>query len=372
MKFVIFGLAISSSWGNGHATVWRGLLRALIERGHRVVFFEHNTPYYAASRDMHELPGGELVLYSDWNIVVSLAQRHLADADVAMVTSYCPDGIAATELVLESPAALKTFYDLDTGVTLERVRRGEPVSYIGPRGLADFDLVLSYTGGKALEQLKSLLGVRRTAPLYGSVDPSVHYPVPANPAYKADISYLGTYAEDRQAALNRLFIEPARRLPRLKFLIGGSLYPQSFPCTDNIYFTQHVPPPDHPSFYGSSPLTLNVTRGAMAEMGYCPSARLFEAAACGVPILSDWWEGLDSFFSPGSQVIVANSTTEAIAAIEMPRERLAAIARAARERTLAEHTAENRAAELERVLEDALHTSEAVSYVGDYSGGWSR
>jgi len=354
MKLVIFGLSVSSSWGNGHATLWRALQRALARRGHEVVFFERDVPYYAAHRDLAELPGGRLHLYGSWPAVRLLAERELADADAGMVTSYCPDGIAATDLVLDSPARLRAFYDLDTPVTLERLRAGEPVSYIGPRALADFDLVLSYTGGGALAELETRLGARRVAPLYGSVDPDVHFPVAPAAEYEADVSYLGTYAEDRQTALETLFVETARRLPRRRFLIGGSQYPASFPWTPNIFFRQHVPPPEHPAFYSSSGLTLNVTRRAMASMGYCPSGRLFEAAACNVPILSDEWEGLDHFFEPGSEILVARSTDDAVAALELPRAELAAIARRARDRTLDEHTAARRAMDLERAFDAAL------------------
>ncbi|HTD87008.1 MAG TPA: glycosyltransferase, partial [Candidatus Binatia bacterium] len=185
MKIVIFGLTVTSSWGNGHATIWRGLLRALIRRGHTIVFFERDVPYYAAHRDLHEIPGGTLQLYRDWDEVRPAAERHLADADVAMVTSYCPDGIAASDLVLNSPAALRTFYDLDTPVTLSQLRAGRTLAYIGPRGLQDFDLVFSYTGGRALDALRDELGARNVAPLYGSVDPDVHKPVPPMDDFRA-------------------------------------------------------------------------------------------------------------------------------------------------------------------------------------------
>jgi spore maturation protein CgeB len=353
MKLVIFGLAVSSSWGNGHATLWRGLIGALARRGHRVVFFECDVPYYAAHRDLHELPGGALCLYPDWPGVVPLARRHLADADVAMVTSYCPDGVAASDLVLDSPVPLRTFYDLDTPVTLGRLREGEPVDYLGLRGLRDFDLVLSYTGGAALDELQSRLGAQRVVPLYGSVDPDVHRPVAAVERYHADLSYLGTYAEDRQETLSRLLIEPARRLVDRRFLIGGAQYPPEFPWSANIYFVRHLPPSEHAAFFGSSRLTLNVTRRAMAAMGYCPSGRLFEAAACGAPILSDAWEGLDTFFEPGREILVARTTEEALDAIEQPDESLARIARAARERTLDEATADRRARDLEAALKEA-------------------
>jgi len=222
MKLVIFGLTVSSSWGNGHATIWRGLIGALARRGHQVIFFERDVPYYANHRDLTAIPGGELILYPDWESVLPLATRHLADADVGMVTSYCADGEDACHLVLASRAPLRTFYDLDTPVTLARLDAGQAVPYLPEQGLGDFDLVLSYTGGRALTELQSRLGAQRTAPLYGAVDPALHRPVSTVPDYRADLSYLGTYAEDRQRALEQLFVAPARRLPLRRFLIGGA------------------------------------------------------------------------------------------------------------------------------------------------------
>jgi spore maturation protein CgeB len=344
MKLAIFGLTVSSSWGNGHAALWRGLIAALLRDGHRVSFFERDVPYYAQNRDLHALPeGGELILYPDWETVLPEARRALAESDAAIVTSYCPDGIAATELMLESRVPLRCFYDLDTPVTLARLEAGESVDYLGPNGLAGFDLVLSYTGGAALDFLRDRLGARRAVPLYGWVDPDIHRPVPPQPHYAGLISYLGTYAADRQDALETLFIEPARQRPRSRFVIGGAQYPQDFPWTDNIYFVRHLPPPEHAAFYCSSALTLNVTRAAMARMGWCPSGRIFEAAACEVPVLSDWWEGLDAFFEPGREILIAQDTDDALAALDLAPETLRQIARCARERMLAEHTAAHRA-----------------------------
>jgi spore maturation protein CgeB len=351
MKLVIFGLTISSAWGNGHATLWRGLCRALGERGHEVTFFEQDVPYYAAHRDLAEPAGARLRLYENWD-QVSLEAAHACDeADAAMVPSYCPDGARAAEVVLESAAPLRVFYDLDTPVTLSRLKQGDHVSYLPPQGLGDFDLVLSYTGGRALRELQTQLGARRVAPLYGSVDPDAHRQVQASGKLRADLSYLGTYAADRQQRLEELFIEPARRRPERTFVIGGSQYPADFPWTRNIYYVWHMPPPAHPEFYCSSTMTLNVTRAAMAEMGYCPSGRLFEAAACGAPILSDTWEGLDAFFEPGREILVARNTDEALEALDLPREALTRMAEAARARTLAEHTSACRAHELETILE---------------------
>ncbi|HEX3125718.1 MAG TPA: glycosyltransferase [Thermoanaerobaculia bacterium] len=346
MKLVVFGLTLSSSWGNGHATLWRGLCRALARQGHRVVFFERDVPYYAGHRDLRALPGTDLVLYPDWRGTLSRAGREVEDADVVMATSYCPDGVAACDLILDQHRALTVFYDLDTPVTLERLDAGEEVPYLPPYGLGGFDLVLSYTGGAALDALRDRLGAVRVAPLYGSVDPEAHRPSASLPEMRADLSYIGTYAADRQEGLDRLFLEPARRLPDRRFVIAGAQYPQDFPWTPNLFFVRHLPPADHPAFYGSSPLTLNVTRAAMARMGWCPSGRLFEAAACGTACLSDTWEGLDQFFEPGREILLAETPEDAVAALTLPSEEIARIGRAARERALAEHTADHRAREL--------------------------
>lgn len=353
MKIVIFGLTISSSWGNGHATLWRGLCRALIEAGHRVVFFERDVPYYAANRDLYALPGGSLRLYAEWAEIAATAKAELSDAEVGIATSYCPDALAATRLLLDSPRALSVFYDLDTPVTLSRLSAGDSVPYLGPRGLADFDLVLSYTGAGALEALKQRLGARRVAPLYGHVDPAVHRPVPPAPQYRADLSYLGTYAADRQAALEKLFLAPARQRPRQRFLIGGAQYPAEFPWSDNIFFVRHMPPAEHPAFFSSSRFTLNVTRRAMAEMGWCPSGRLFEAAACGTALLSDVWPGLEEFFTPGEELLPVSATEDVVAALSLDEATVRRLAAAGRERVLDSHTSRHRAAELIAAVEAA-------------------
>ena len=354
MKIVIFGLAVSSSWGNGHAALWRGLIGALLADGHAVTFFERDVPYYAHTRDLTGFAaGGRLVLYADWTDNRVCAVREVAAADVAMVTSYCPDAIAATALIGEHARGVTCFYDLDSPVTLARVAAGEPVDYLGPELLAPFDLVLSYTGGGALDALRRDLRARRATPIYGSVDPAVHRPVAPRDGYRASLSYLGTYAQDRQAALEALFVEPARRRPQDRFVIGGALYPPDFPWTQNIWFVRHLPPDEHAAFYGSSRLTLNVTRAAMARLGHCPSGRLFEAAACGVPIVTDEWEGLDRFFRPGHEILVAGDADGAMAALALSDAELSVIARQARERTLAEHTAAIRAREMVAAFEAA-------------------
>lgn len=359
MKLVIFGLTVSSSWGNGHATLWRGLCSALARRGHRIVFFERDVPYYATARDLTGLPGkSELILYGDWSETVHRARWNLMDCDAAIVSSYCPDAIAATNL-MESTAGLRVFYDLDAPLTLARIAAGEHVAYVPPEGYRGFDLVLSYGGGKTIAELKSVLGAGRVEVLYGSADPDVHKPDRPAERYRALLNYMGTYSADRDEMLRALFIEPARRLPERRFVIGGSKYDGSFPWLPNIFYVNHVPPAQHRRFYCSAGLTVNVTRRPMAERGFCPSGRLFEAAACGVPVLSDDWEGLQSFYTPGSEILVARDTTEAMDALNRSAEDLARIGSRARERTLDCHTAEHRAIQLEKILDAACSGSTA-------------
>lgn len=353
MRIVIFGLTISSSWANGHATLWRGLCRAWAEQRHHVCFFEKDVSYYATHRDLTSTSGYELVLYSSWDSVQKMAETALRDCDAAIVTSYCPDARAASDQILQSSAAVKIFYDLDTPVTLDKLRGGDPVDYLPEYGLGAFDLVLSFTGGSALDELRTRLGARRVAPLYGSVDANFYQPVAAADHYRADLSYLGTYAADRQPKLERLFIQPARQLRNKKFLIGGAQYPDNFPWCENVYFVRHVAPPQHPAFYCSSRATLSVTRSAMAKMGYCPSGRLFEAAACGTPIVSDSWRGLEEFFGPEKEIFLASRPEHVSEVLSMPASELQKVGAAARKRVLAHHTAQHRSQEFLRLVEEA-------------------
>jgi spore maturation protein CgeB len=359
VKLVIFGLAISSSWGNGHATLWRGLGRALAARGHDVTFFERDVAYYAVHRDGTRFPGVELVFYGDLNELRRRARQHLDDADVAVVTSFCPEGAEVSSFVCDVAVGQRVFYDLDTPVTLAKLAAGDPVHYLPAGGLAGFDLVLSFTGGAALDQLRRL-GARRAAPLYGSVDPATHRPGPAQAAFGGDLSFLGTYSDDRQAALASLFLEPARRAPSRRFVVAGAQFPLDFPWAPNVSYVRHLPAADHPAFFASSPLTLNVTRGPMAAMGFCPSGRLFEAAACGAAIVTDPWRGLEAFLTPDEEIFVARGSDDVLAVLERPRAELARVAARARDRVLACHTADHRAAELEAILYGSLAGEEPI------------
>lgn len=352
MHLVIFGLTLSSSWGNGHATLWRGLVRALAERGHTVTFYERDVPYYANARDHWTPPQGvSLLLYASFDDIRPQAEKELRAADLAVCTSFCPDGREAARLILESGAGVKAFYDLDTPVTLDSMGSGRRVEYLPAEGLGAFDLVLSYTGGRALTELRARLGARSVAPLYGWVDPEAHFPVAPVERFRGALCYLGTYAADRQRALEELFLKPARRAPEMRFQLAGAQYPEDFPWPGNVEFVRHVEPRLHPAFLCSSRATLNITRGVMAKFGYCPSGRLFEAAACGTPMVSDGWEGLDAFFAPGREILRVDSADEVLAALSLTDAELRRVAEAARAQVLVRHTAARRAEELEALCE---------------------
>lgn len=359
MKFVIFGLTISSAWANGHATPWRGLLKGLHRQGHSATFFERDVDYYAAHRDLPAPDFCDVALYADWDTIVPRAKRAVESSDVAIITSYCPDGIAACHLVLDTPGPLHVFYDLDTPITLAALDRdglaiASGAHYLTPALIPEFDLYLSFSGGPILETLTGRWGARRAAPLYGSADPEVHTAVKEPPnTLRCSLGYLGTYAPDRQPALQRLLIEPARRRPAQRFLVVGSLYPSHLDWPANVMTHPHLDPDDHAAFYTANRLTLSVTRKAMRDWGYTPSGRLFEAGCCGTPVLTDPFPGLAEFFEPGTQILVADHTSEAEAALEISDSELRRIGAAARERTLAQHTGARRAYQLVQACEAA-------------------
>ena len=355
MRFVIFGLTISSSWANGHATPWRGLLKALHAQGHQATFFERDVDYYAAHRDLPDPDFCDLRLFDTWP--PDGARDALAHADVAIVTSYCPDGLAACRLMLDAPRPLHLFYDLDTPVTLGALERDgiaikDGAHYLTPDLIPQLDVYLSFSAGPVLETLKTRWGARSTAALCGSVDPDVHARVENPPdEFRCSLGYLGTYAADRQPGLEQLLIEPARARPRERFMVVGSLYPREIAWPHNVDTRWHLDPEDHPAFYSANRLTLSVTRKAMRQWGFTPSGRLFEAASCGTPVLTDSWPGLEEFFTPGEEILVADQAADVHAALDLSDAELRRIGDAARQRTLAQHTGASRARELVHACE---------------------
>jgi spore maturation protein CgeB len=339
LRAVLLGLSITSSWGNGHATNYRGLCRALAARGHEVLFLERDVPWYAAHRDF----GAPFVrLYGSLEELRDTYADAVRAADLVLVGSFVPDGVAVGEWALETATAPVAFWDIDTPVTAAKLAAGDH-EYVTPELVARYDLYLSFTAGRLLERL----GARRPRPFHCLVDVELYRPLAAERRYL--LGYLGTYSPDRHDTLERLLVEPARALPEKHFVVGGPQYPPGLAWPRNVARVEHVPPPEHPRFYAEQRLTLNVTRVEMVEAGWSPSVRLFEAAACGVPVVSDWWPGLEDFFVPGKEILVAQTAEEAVEILTGTDDgELATIAAAARRRVLAEHTAERRVEQLEQ------------------------
>jgi spore maturation protein CgeB len=351
VKIVFLGLSITSSWGNGHATNYRALVRELTARGHDVLFLERDMPWYASQRDLPEPPWGRIALYGSLEELEEHADD-VAAAELVVIGSYVPEGIAVAEWVLERAEGVVAFYDIDTPITLGKLRQGD-AEYLSPALVSRFHLYLSFTGGPTLQVLEEEFGARRALAFYCLVDPDAYRPLQETPYW--DLGYLGTYSDDRQPLLERLLIEPARRLREGDFAVAGPQYPEEIEWPENVERIEHVAPAEHPGFYASQRFTLNVTRAQMRAAGWSPSVRLFEAAACAVPVISDRWEGLDQIFTPGEEILVADSPDDVIHHLtETGEDKRLAIGERARARVLAEHTAERRCEQLEVEVEGVM------------------
>ena len=354
MKITIFGLSITSSWGNGHATTFRALCQALHRRGHRIVFFEHNVEWYQNNRDLPHPPYCEVKIFESWEEILPAVRSELRDSDVAVVGSYFPDGIAALEEVLTSNVPVKAFYDIDTPITVRSLRESGRADYLLKSHLPELDIYFSFTGGPLLQFIQEDLSSPFAVPLYCSVDPDKHCALPADTRFACDMSYMGTYAPDRQPKIDEFLCAPARRLPEKKFIVAGPQYPAHIVWPENVERIMHLNPRHHAQLYSSSRVTLNVTRREMVMAGYSPSVRLFEAAACGAAIASDNWPGLETFFTPGREILLATGSDDIIHYLKNYDDaELRRIGRAAQDRVLAAHTSDVRAQEFERSVEIA-------------------
>jgi spore maturation protein CgeB len=371
MNYVFLGLSITSSWGNGHATTYRSLLRGLVANGQRVTFLERDVPWYRPHRDLveargsareqnMELPGARVLLYQDLQQLQRDHGATVRDADAVILGSYVPDGIEVAHWMLRTARGVRVFYDIDTPITLAGLDDGG-TSYLTRSLVPRFDLYLSFTGGTMLERLTREFKAKRACPLYCSVDPSSYYPEPR--AHSWALGYLGTYSADRQAALEELLLAPARSLPGRTFVVAGAQYPAACAWPQNLEHQEHIAPSQHRAFYAQQRFTLNLTRAEMIRSGYSPSVRLFEAAACGAPIISDSWPGLSELFVPDKEILLARTTSDVIGYLrDIDDARRAAIARAARGRVLAEHTSRHRAAALERYVREASGCTPSASW----------
>ncbi|HYF39288.1 MAG TPA: glycosyltransferase [Gemmatimonadales bacterium] len=345
LRIVILGLSITSSWGNGHATTYRGLVRELAARGHDILFLERDVPWYASNRDLPRPKYGRTALYLDLTELKRRFASDVAEADLVIVGSYVPEGAEVGAWVSQTARGLTAFYDIDTPVTLAKLARGED-EYLTVDLIPQYQLYLSFTGGPTLERLETEFGSPMARPLYCSVDPELYYPEALE--HKWDLGYMGTYSDDRQPGLSRLLIDPARAWREGTFVVAGPQYPKSIRWPRNVRRIQHLPPERHRGFYNAQRFTLNLTRADMIAAGFSPSVRLFEAAACGTPIISDYWDGLDTLFEPGKEILIARSSQDVLECIrDTSDEERRRIGHSARARVLAEHTAAHRASELE-------------------------
>jgi spore maturation protein CgeB len=346
MKLVVLGLSLSSSWGNGHATTFRALLAAFAGRGHEVLFLERDVPWYANHRDLPDADFCRLELYLDL-AALDAWREEIADADAVMVGSYVPDGVEVGRFVQAHARGTTCFYDIDTPVTLAKLARGDH-EYLSPELIPGYNIYFSFTGGPTLARLEQSFGSPSARALYCAVDTARYRPMDVPKRW--DLSYLGTYSADRQPTLERLLVETARACPDRRFVVAGPQYPEAIAWPHNVERIDHLPPADHPDFYAASRFTLNVTREDMIAAGWSPSVRLFEAGACGTPIISDRWDGIEDVFEPGEQIVLADTTQDVIAALTMDAADMGA---AAREAVLAHHSAARRAEQLEHDLASA-------------------
>ncbi len=310
-----------------------------------LTFYEKDVSYYAQHRDFESCEYCDLRFYAHWDEIRAEALAVGAESDIVVSASYTPNGACINDELLALSKPLRVFYDLDTPITLSGLEDNDCIDYLRREQISEFDLYLSFTGGPLLRTLETNHYARLARPLYGCVDPDVYHRVERLPKFACDLSYLGTYAPDRQTKLNDLLLEPARRQNDLQFVLAGSLYPWEWQWPENIRRFEHVAPDQHPGLYSSSRATLNITRQQMAASGYCPSGRFFEAAACGTPILTDYWEGLETFFDLNLDLHVVRAAEDVLSALSLPAAELQRVAERARQRTLDEHTGEQRAAE---------------------------
>lgn len=345
MRIVILGLSITSSWGNGHATTYRGLVRELVALGHEVLFLERDVPWYADNRDLPHPPYGRTELYTTLDELRERFAGEVQDADLVIVGSYVPEGVAVGEWAIARAQGICAFYDIDTPVTLAKLERGD-YEYLAPEMIARYDLYLSFSGGPILQQLEEQYGSPCARPLYCSFDPELYFP--QSEELRWDLGYLGTYSDDRQPPLEKLLLEPALQWSQGRFCVAGPQYPDSVQWPPNVERIAHLPPAQHRAWYNAQRWTLNITRADMIRAGFSPSVRLFEAAACGTPIISDYWDGLDSFLEFGKEILVARSPQDTLLYLrETPDEERRNMGERARAKVLSQHTAAHRAQELE-------------------------
>lgn len=349
-RIAVFGQSFSEQ-----GATWRSLLRAMHARGHDIMFFDRVSPSHAMSSVFAGADWLRLVVYDSLTELSDHADE-ICRADVLIISSGVPEAMLLTERLRSSAPGLLALYDMDTPITAAAMERGD-CAYLDASTARLYDLALCATGGPFLELHAIATRLIMARPLFCSADPEQH--VAPNAAKRWDLSYLGDYSEDRQSGVEQLFLSVARALPDRRFAIAGAQYPDGIDWPENVERIEHMPPGEHASFYSASRFTLSVTRQEMRAAGYSPSVRLFEAAACATPIISDEWRGLDEIFAVGREIFVARRADDVIEFVTRTSDPARdALGTAARARVLGSHTGAHRAEELEAHLADALKMRE--------------
>jgi spore maturation protein CgeB len=355
MKIAFFGSSLVSAYWNGAATYYRGLLKALAERGHEITFYEPDAFERQRHRDIDDPSWARVVIYPATEADVGRCLRHAAKADVIVKAS----GVGVFDALLEEavlelrrPGKKVAFWDVDAPATLERVEADakDPFRALVP----GYDVIFTYGGGPPVIAAYSELGAKACIPIYNALDPSTHFPVEPEDRFRSDLTFIGNRLPDREARVEEFFLRVAERLPKRRFLIGGSGW-DSRPMPANVTWLGHVYTRDHNALNCSGRAVLNINRDSMARYGFSPPTRVFEAVGAGACLITDAWEGIDAFLTPGDEVLVAASGEEVAELLDrLSRRKARCIGEMARARVLAQHTYSRRAAVVDAVLKGAV------------------
>ena len=351
MKIAFYGSSLVSAYWNGAATYYRGLLRALAGKGYDITFYEPDVYDRQKNRDIEPPEWCKVVVYDGTIDDLKNVAAKAAQADVVVKASgvgFEDDLLIQEVLKYARPRALKVFWDVDAPATLAELR-GAP-DHPMHQALTQLDMVLTYGGGDPVVSAYRSLGAADCIPVYNALDPETHHPVPVDPRFQANLSFLGNRLPDREARVEHFFLEPALHLPGQTFLLGGSGWHDK-PMSPNINYIGHVSTRDHNAFNVTPMAVLNISRASMAENGFSPATRVFEAAGAGACLITDYWEGIELFLKPDEEVLVARDgqdVADIMAGLNRPR--AAAIGERALARVLAEHTYAHRAEEVDAIF----------------------
>jgi spore maturation protein CgeB len=351
LRIAFFGSSLVSAYWNGAATYYRGIIRALAERGHRITFYEPDAYDRQKNRDIADPTWAKVVVYENRAEAAERCIEEARGSDLVVKAS----GVGVFDTLLEKRVlelrergTRVVFWDVDAPATLERLQEnaGDPFRALVPQ----YDFILTYGGGQPVVDAYASLGAQTCVPIYNALDPTTHHPVPAEPRFQAELAFLGNRLPDREARVEEFFLRPAEKLPGLKFLFGGAGWDDK-PRSANVRYLGHVFTRDHNALNCTPRAVLNVSRDSMARFGYSPATRVFEAAGAGACIITDAWKGIELFLKPGREVLVANSGDEVIQILSsLSSEHAREIGEAARTRVLGEHTYAHRAVQVEQVL----------------------